>query len=76
MRSETEAPRRRLRDWLLIGFVLVCFAIACIPYFRAPAQQILTEGTLELHIIDVGQGDAALLLCNGHAMLIDGGIPT
>lgn len=73
MRSETEAPRRRLRDWLLIGFVLVCFAIACIPYFRAPAQQILTEGTLELHIIDVGQGDAALLLCNGHAMLIDGG---
>lgn len=31
------------------------------------------EGTLEVHFIDVGQADAALLLCGGAAMLIDGG---
>ena len=74
MRKKTEAPkRRRIWDWLVIGFVVLCFAIACYPYLRAPTPQILTEGTLELHYIDVGQGDAALLCCNGHNMLIDGG---
>ncbi len=27
----------------------------------------------EIHFIDVGEGDAALVLCEGHAMLVDGG---
>lgn len=31
------------------------------------------EGTLEVHYIDVGQGDATLIKCGSHAMLIDGG---
>lgn len=30
-------------------------------------------GTLEVHYIDVGQADAALVICDGEAMLIDGG---
>lgn len=34
----------------------------------------LPEGsTFEIHFIDVGQADAALVLCDGKAMLIDGG---
>lgn len=31
------------------------------------------ESSFEIHFIDVGQADAALVLCDGHAMLIDGG---
>lgn len=31
------------------------------------------EGTLEVHFLDVGQGDATLLRQGDHAMLIDGG---
>lgn len=29
----------------------------------------------EIHFLDVGQGDAAVVLCDGEAMLIDGGPP-
>lgn len=28
---------------------------------------------LEIHYLDVGQGDCAILLCDGHIMMIDGG---
>lgn len=31
------------------------------------------EGTLEVHFLDVGHGDATLVICGGHAMMIDCG---
>ena len=31
------------------------------------------NSTFEVHYIDVGQGDCSLVLCDGKAMLIDGG---
>lgn len=39
----------------------------------ATGVAIPTNSTFEIHFIDVGQADAALVLCDGHAMLIDGG---
>lgn len=37
------------------------------------AGEILEGGSFEVHFIDVGQADAALVLCDGESMLIDGG---
>lgn len=31
------------------------------------------ESSLQIHFIDVGQGDAALLICDGESLMIDGG---
>lgn len=39
----------------------------------AAADEIPEGSTFEVHYIDVGQADAALVLCDGQAMLIDGG---
>lgn len=35
--------------------------------------QVPADSTFEIHYIDVGQADAALVECDGHYMLIDGG---
>ena len=40
----------------------------------APTEVSLPEGSsFAVHFIDVGQADAALVLCDGQTMLIDGG---
>ena len=36
---------------------------------------IICFADLQIHFLDVGQGDAAILLCDGEVMMIDGGPP-
>ena len=38
-----------------------------------PHAELPEDSTFEVHYLDVGQGDCSLVLCDGHAMLIDGG---
>ena len=41
--------------------------------FTEVTKEADPEGTLEVHFIDVGHGDATLILCGEHAMMIDCG---
>ncbi|MBQ7064642.1 MAG: MBL fold metallo-hydrolase [Firmicutes bacterium] len=41
----------------------------------APAEVLPEDSTFSIHFFDVGEGDAALVECDGRYMLIDGGLP-
>lgn len=43
---------------------------------ESPNKATPTDGTLLVRFLDVGQGDAALISCDGYHMLIDGGAPS
>ena len=43
------------------------------PVVSPSVQEIPDDSSFEVHYIDVGQGDCSLVLCDGKAMLIDGG---
>ena len=72
--SRWEAFRRRLP--LFLVFVLLTAAAAGTLWFLTkPRTAPVPADTLRVFILDVGQGDAALLCTDSHSILIDGGEP-
>ncbi len=49
-----------------VFLMTVCFVLCC--FFNA-----LAETGIAVHFLDVGQGDAIIVQCDGHTMMIDGG---
>ena len=79
--------RRTLRTILVFLLVVALLAAGYVFLFRnlwQRWQRSRTEGFpelpadsyFEIHYFDVGEGDAALVTCDGHYLLIDGGDPS
>ncbi len=70
---------RRKLTAILLALVLICtvFLSSC-SYIDDIVNELLYDsfdgtGEFEVHFIDVGQAESILILCDGYAMLIDGG---
>lgn len=59
--------KRRILAFILLAATLLCLC-SC--------SKTDSNSTFSIHFLDVGQGDSALVECDGHYMLIDGGEST
>ena len=72
--------KKRIPAWLYVLLVVVLAVGTFLQARQNEAEQIEenrqvlpVDGTLTVRFLDVGQGDSALIVCNGQTMLIDGG---
>ncbi len=73
------ARRKRLtnekRNTIILVLIVLFWTVNFLTErYGSKGRDVFWEGSgLEIHYMDVGQGDATLILCDGHAMLIDAG---
>lgn len=72
--AKWEAFRRRLPLYLVF-VILTAAAAGTLWFLTKPRTAPVPAGSLRVFILDVGQGDAALLCTDSHSILIDGGEP-
>ncbi len=61
-------------DWkcrLFLTFFLILTIV--LAFFNTPVEAAGNGSSFQIDFIDVGQGDATLVQCDGHYMLVDGG---
>lgn len=64
--------RVKIPAWLALAVVALIFALRFVADLPS-APERMPEGELSVHFVDVGQGDAALLLTSDAAVMIDAG---
>lgn len=71
--------KKRLRTlFTVIGLLVMTMGMVSCSNLSADGVETeisasAAESTLKVHYLDIGQGDATLIVCDGHAMLIDAG---
>lgn len=50
----------------------VCYVVMALVFLFQPVS-VQAESNFEIHFLDVGQGDSAIIICDDRCMLIDGG---
>ena len=64
---------KRNKTWLRkLVLMALCLTLTVVS-IPCPVQAADSDSKLEVTFLDVGQADAALIQCDGHSMLIDGG---
>lgn len=70
-----KSKRRTMKDatsWWILAVVVVVYLIYT-NFFAPSPEPTIVEGTAEVSVIDVGQGDAILIRTNSECVLIDAG---